>query len=68
MNLTRAEDGSLTGTYQLGVETSIAFEGKILASKDNDLYLEGADGKVRKSDFFLLGNVMVGDLCEDYLF
>jgi hypothetical protein len=65
MNLTRAEDGSLTGTYQLGVEDAIAFEEQILESKDNDLYLEGKDGskwhgKYTENNTLLFGNVMIG--------
>jgi hypothetical protein len=65
MNLTRVEDGSLTGTYQLGAGETIAFEGKILASKDNDLYLEGKDGskwhgKYTENNTLLFGNVVIG--------
>jgi hypothetical protein len=40
MNLTRSENGTLPGTYQMGAGEAIAFVGKILESKDNDLYLD----------------------------
>ncbi len=65
MKLTRAEDGSLTGTYQMGASEAIALEGKILESKDNDLYLEGADGskwhgKYTENNTLLFGNVVIG--------
>jgi hypothetical protein len=65
MNLTRAEDGTLTGTYQMGAGELIAVEGKILASKDNDLYLEGKDGskwhgKYTENNTLLFGNVVIG--------
>ncbi len=65
MNLTRAEDGTLTGTYQMGAGESIAIEGKILEITDNDLYLQGADGskwhgKYTKTNTLLFGNVVIG--------
>ncbi len=65
MNLTRAEDGSLTGTYQMGAAESIVVEGKILKSTDNDLYLEGKDGskwhgKYTEGNTLLFGNVVIG--------
>ncbi len=63
MKLTRAEDGSLTGTYQMSASEAIVLEGKILASKDNDLYLESSDGskwhgKYIKNNTSLFGSVV----------
>jgi murein DD-endopeptidase MepM/ murein hydrolase activator NlpD len=64
LHLTRETDGNLKGTYQLNQSPAIEVSGKILESKDNDLFLEGADGskwhgKYTETNTLLFGNIVL---------
>jgi lysozyme len=64
LHLTRETDGNLKGVYQLNQSPTIEVSGKILESKDNDLFLEGVDGskwhgKYTEMNTLLFGNVVL---------